>query len=445
MQYKRIIPALLFVAAMPIAAAAQAPAQDKPAGVPLALAAQVDLETALQWTLQNNPNLVTTRQNLHVSAQAVAVAQHFPTSLNPSVSVTFTPWVFERQANGEVETLDRSVSVVWAQPIELGHRQALREQMARASYCQTQWTVLQSELVALVQTYRLHQTALYRREKLAIAQDLNSFSTRLVETLRRQMEANQATAADVVLAEVENQATIDQLEASRQDYVSALADLRQQIGIPSIAGTAEPVGTFRVPEDHIHGSGESLVQLAQESRPEVQSAAAAAANSRAALSLARADRIPIPSLGPVYERNETGAVFYGLALSSPVPLLNAGGPLVGQREAEYHRDCVAWEQARQQVATQVLAVVVKWNLAQQAAERTHARFEPIRAQTQRMQRLYDAGQADLLKLLQVQRRFIETRNVELDAIWQTVQAYADLLSATGGTPLLSAPPRQPSP
>ena len=262
----------------------------------------------------------------------------------------------------------------WAQPIELGHRQAYREQMARASYCQTQWNVLQAELAALIQTYRFHQTALYRREKLAVAQDLNTFSTRLVETLRRQAEANQATAADVVLAEVENQATVDQLEAARQDYVSALADLRQQIGIPSVAASAEPIGSFRVPEDRIHGSGETLVRLAQESRPEVQAAAAAAANSRAALSLARADRIPMPSLGPVYERNETGAVFYGVALSSPVPLLNTGGPLVGQREAEYHRDCVAWEQARQQVATQVLAVLVKWNQAQQAAERTHAAF-----------------------------------------------------------------------
>ena len=446
MQRNGVLPVLAFLVAMPLAARADSPAERLSAGLPLALAPQIDLETALQWTLQSNPNLVTTRQNLQVSTEAVAVARHFPTSLNPSVSVTYTPWVFERQANGAVEDLDRSVSVVWAQPIELGHRQAYREQMAQASYCQTRWNVLQAELAALIQTYRLHQTALYRREKLAVAQDLNTFSTHLVATLRRQAEANQATAADVVLAEVENQATVDQLEAARQDYISALADLRQQIGIPSVAASAEPIGSFHVPEDRdlqagAPHSGEKLVQLAQESRPEVQAAAAAAANSRAALSLARADRIPIPSLGPVYERNETGAVFYGLALSSPVPLLNTGAPLVGQREAEYHRDCVAWEQARQQVATQVLAVLVKWSHARETAERTHARFEPTRTQAQRMQRLYEAGQADLLKLLQVQRRFIETRNVELDAIWQTMQAYADLLAATGGTPLLSGPPR----
>lgn len=428
------------LAAIPLAVWAEPPTENVPAGLPLALAAQVDLETALQWTLQSNPNLVTTRQNVCVSREAVAVAQHFPTSLNPSVSVTYTPWVFERQSNNEVETLDRSVAVVWAQPIELGHRQAYREQMAKASYCQTRWNVLQTELATLVQTYRFHQTALYRREKLAIISELHTFSTHLVETLQRQSEANQATAADVVLAEVENQATVEQLEVARQDYISALADLRQQIGMPSIAASAEPTGSLRVPEDHMRASDEALVRLAQESRPEVQAAAAAAANSRAALSLARADRIPIPSVGPVYERNETGAVFYGLALSSPIPLLNTGAPLVAQREAEYHRDCVAWQQAQQLVAAQVLAMLAKWTQTEQVAERTRARFETIRTQNERMQRLYDVGQTDLLKLLQVRRRFIEARNVELDAVWQATQAYADLLTATGGTPLLGAAP-----
>ncbi len=253
------------------------PLRTFPSNLALALVPQIDLETALQWTLQSNPNLVATRQNLNVSAEAVAVAKYFPTSLNPSISVTYTPWVFERQPDGSIADLDRSVSVTWAQPIELGHRQAYRQQMARASYSQTQWTFLQAELAALIQTYRLHQTALYRREKASVAQDLNNFSMRLVETLRRQAEANQATAADVVLAEVENQATVDQLEAARQDYVAALADLRQQIGIPGVAASAEPTGELRVPEDKLSGSGASgdvrrqaLVRSAQEARPEVQ-------------------------------------------------------------------------------------------------------------------------------------------------------------------------------
>jgi outer membrane protein, heavy metal efflux system len=439
MHFNQSIPVLALLAALAHAAWAQPPMEIVPGGPPLALAAQIDLETALQWTLESNPGLVTTRQNLPVSAAAVNLARHFPTSLNPTVSVDVRPWVFERQPNGQVQNLDRSVVAGLSQPIELGHQQRFREQMADAAYCQTQWNIMQAELATLVQTYRAHQTALYRRDKLEIVHELNTFSTHLVETLRRQAEANQASASDVVLAEVENQITVEQLETARQDYISALADLRQQIGIPSIAATAEPIGTFRVPQDRLRADDEALVRLAQESRPEVQSAAAAAATSRAALSLARADRIPTPSIGPVYERNETGAVFYGAALTTAVPFLNSGAPLVRQRGAEYHRDCVAWEQARQLVAVQVLAALVKWNESQQLAERTHGRLAAITSQNERMQRLYEAGQTDLMKLLQVQRRFIEARNVELDAIWLTTQAYADLLNATGYTPLMSGP------
>jgi len=438
--FTRLLTALCVTLA-PLVAVTQELRQSAPVSEPVALAPQIDLETALQWTLQYNPNLIATRQSVNVSAEAMNVAKHFPTSLNPTVAVDVSPWVWERQPNGQIEQLDRSIVLTWEQPIELGHRQTYREQMARAQFCQTQWNVLQAELAALAQTYRTHQTALYRREKLAVAQDLSGFNARLMDIIRRQSEANQASAADVILAEVESQTTVEQLETARQEYVAALADLRQQIGIPGVAASAEPAGGFRVPEDRMQGHGEMLVRLAQEARPEVQTAAATAASARAALSLARADRIPIPSIGPHYERNETGATFYGLSLTTPVPILNAGNSLVAQREAEYHRDCVAWEQARQQVAAQVLAVEVKWTQAVQAAERTHARLEPIRSQTERMQRLYDAGQTDLLKLLQVRRRFIEARNVELDAAYQAIIAYADLLTATGGTPLLGQPVR----
>jgi outer membrane protein TolC len=55
-----------------------------------------------------------------------------------------------------------------------------------------------------------------------------------------------------------------------------------------------------------------------------------------------------------------------------------------------------------------------------------------------MQRLYEAGQADLVKLLQVRQRLIEADFARLDALWQTTQAYADLLSVLGATPLLGA-------
>ena len=71
----RVATVLALLAFLPLVVEAQPPADATIAGPPISLAAQIDLETALQWTLQSNPNLVATRQNERVSAEAVAVSR----------------------------------------------------------------------------------------------------------------------------------------------------------------------------------------------------------------------------------------------------------------------------------------------------------------------------------------------------------------------------------
>ena len=96
--------------------------------------------------------------------------------------------------------------------------------------------------MALVQTYRAYQTAVYRRDKLGVARELAELNSQLLQVLQRQLEANQVPAADVVLANVENLSAQQRVEAAQQEYVDALAVLRQQIGIVELADTAEPEG-----------------------------------------------------------------------------------------------------------------------------------------------------------------------------------------------------------
>ena len=414
-------------------------AQSKPP-LPNGAAVPLDLQTALRWTLDHNPSLVSIRQNLAVSAEALAVARRFPTSLNPSVSVQLMPWVFERLPREGVQRLETLVAVTWSQPIEFGHRREHRTAIARAQYDQTQWSILQAELLTLVQTYRLHQTATYRRQKYEVAERLAAFNRRLVEVLRRRMEANQAPAANVVLAEVESQVAGQTAAAARQEYLAALAELLRQIGNPDFCASAEPVGELRLPEGVSPDGGDALIEVALETQPEIRAAEAQVASSRAAVSLARANRIPIPSVGPAYEKDESGVSFYGMTFSSPIPVLNAGRTLVAQREAEYHRDRVALEQARHRIITQVKAALARWNRAREAVVRIEGQLGPIRAQPGRMERLFDAGQTDILKLLQVEQRTIEAENAQLDLLWQATQAYADLIAGVGITPLIASVP-----
>jgi len=401
----------------------------------------LDLETALQCTLSSNPDLVALRQSLCVSWAAVAVARKFPMSLNPTVSVDVRPWTFERDTGAGARRLDTLISVSWMQPIDLGHRKVHRSAIAQAAYTETQWSVLQAELLALVQTYRLHQTATYRREKLRVAQQLAEFNVHLLEVVRRQVEAAQLSGADLVLAEVENQSMVQRLQTAQQEYLDALTELRKQIGLPQYAGSAVPAGELKLPDGVRPADEEHLAEIALASHPEINAARARVAASHAAWRLARAERIPVPSLGPVYESDESGTTFYGLAVSTPVPVLNSGRTLVYQQEMEHRRDLVALEQVRVRTIARVTASLVKWNQTKDLVAKVYASTEAIQGEAKKMERLYSAGQTDLLKLLQVRQRLIEAENARLDLAWQATQAYADVLAAVGAAPLLaSAPP-----
>ena len=222
------------------------------------------MQAALYGALTSNPDLVTLRQGnaLAVSAEAVEVARHFPTTLNPTLWIDYRPItlvpngtfgtreprkVAPAGQNGFYHFGQNYIYISLRQPIELGHQTTHRYHIAEAAYDQQKWIVVQAELTALVQTYRFFQTAAYRREKYRLAQQLADFNDRLLQSLQRRMEANQVQAADVALARVESRATRQQVKAARQDYLTALTDLRNQIGIPEPAGAVEPLGEFTLP------------------------------------------------------------------------------------------------------------------------------------------------------------------------------------------------------
>jgi cobalt-zinc-cadmium efflux system outer membrane protein len=442
-------PAVLVIAAMLASSARSSPPAPLP-GIdrePRPTASQgripLDLESALRWTLSSNPDLVALRQDLRVSAAAVAVAERFPMSLNPSLSVDVRPWTFERDAGQGSLRLATQVSLSWMQPIEFGRRTGRRIAVAQAEYSQTQWNILQAELSALIETYRLHQTAAFRRDKLHVARELAEFNATLVRTVRHQAEAGRLAASDLVLVEVENQSMQQVLQTAEQEYADALAAMRRQIGIPNYAATAVPAGPLEVPQGLADEDQESLTRLALEGHPEINAAKARVAASHAALGLAQAERIPIASIGPVYENDESGASFYGLALSTPVPVLNTGGSIVCQRKLQHNRDLVALEQLRVRTVARLQTSIAKWRQTKALIAPIEANSAAIQAQAEKMERLYTAGQADLLKLLSVRRRLIEAENARLDMVWQTIQAYADLLEVSGGTPLLGSIPTAP--
>lgn len=426
----------------------------------------LSLQAALYGAITSNPDLVTLRQTTASgpSAEAVEVARRFPTALNPTVWIDYRPiTLIPNRGPGEgpppgqgPQNFYRSGQGYFLfsirQPIELGHQTTHRYGVARAALSQQRWNVMQAELTAIVQTYRLFQTAAYRREKLRVARQLAEFNGDLLTTLRRRLEANQAQAGDVALASVEARATGQMARAARQDYAAALADLGNIIGTPESAGRAEPLGEFSLPSYIPPVDEQAFIARALRDRPDIQSAKALVDGTCSAVRLARGDCIPTPVIGPQYGTNESGVEYVGLILVSALPVFNNGRPLVRQREAEHRRAYASLRQVQQRAIAQVRAATIKWNGASELVNESSGLTEAVSRDVAALERLFNEGQTDLTKLMQARQRLIQLENAQLDAVWAATQAQADLLLALGtpslinalpGTPPAAAPPSGP--
>lgn len=414
----------------------------------------LSLQAALYGALTSNPDLVTLRQGNALanapSPEAVEVARRFPTTLNPTLWLDYRPIVLIPNNQGGARPGSRGgerdyyrsgqqfLYLSLRQPLELGYQTRHRFDIARAALDQQRWTVTQAELTALVQTYRVFQTAAYRRERLRVAGELADSNDRLLASLQRRLEANQAAAADVILARVESRSARQQVKAVRQDYLTALADLSNQVGVPEAAGATEPLGEFTLPATIPPIDEQAMIRAALENRPDIHAARAQLAGAEAAVRLARADRIPSPVVGPEYQVNEGGTQFVGLVYITPIPLLNGGKPLVLQREAENRRAVVALRQAQNRAIAQVRNAVSRWNGATDLMSETTGLSGEMGAEMSRLERLFEEGQADLTRLMQARQRIIQLENLRLDAVWAATQAQADLLLALGVPNLINA-------
>ncbi len=418
----------------------------------------LSLQQALTGAITSNPDLVTLRTGAGATAslEAVEVARHFPTTLNPTVFIDYRPITLIPNgtfgANGTGATSGPGTSagtrtnarggsfyhygqdyilVALRQPLEFGHQTTHRYSIAKAAYTQLQWQIVQAELNTLVQTYRFFQTAAYRREKAKVAEKLAVFNENLRDTLDRRLRANQAQPADVALAKVEARATRQQARAAQQDYLTALTDLRNQIGVPDSAAETEPLGEFTLPGNIPPLDEQGMVDAALRCRPDLKAAQANVDGTAAAVRLAKGDRIPPVIFGPQYVQDEAGIQYVGFNLVPTLPILNNGKPLVRQREADQRRAVVAFQQAQQRIMAQVRAAVAKWNGATGLVTDSSGLTEELSREADSLERLFEAGQTDLGRVTQARQRVIQLENAQLDAVFAATQAQADLMAALG--------------
>jgi cobalt-zinc-cadmium efflux system outer membrane protein len=230
-----------------------------------------------------------------------------------------------------------------------------------------------------------------------------------------------------------------QLAPGQAALVTAWQDLYRTLGLTE--GTVTLLGGFELPPP-LEEDRDFLLDTALQRRPDLRARQIAVNEADARLRLEIANRFGNPNIGPAYEMNETRADFIGVQFSLPLPVINTHPGEIRQRDAERVQAALQLRQNEVGVRQDVRAAFARLERARAWVANYQRTVVPyLEKSLQDIRTLFEARAAgvDLLRVIDVQRKLLRARDVELDAIFELRQSLADL-TASVGDPSLALPP-----
>ena len=244
-------------------------------------------------------------------------------------------------------------------------------------------------------------------------------------------------------AQLEIAADQDELgaDAARATARTAVVTLEILLGDPAPSGATALADTL---DAWYGGISPDLEARPVGPRPDIAAAESALAQSEAALTLQRRQRIPDVTASVQFERNPAAQPdTVGVGLSLPLPLWDRFGGEIQAAKAARDQSQAQLEKVRIQAAADVAAARVAFHEAYQRAGRYAGSLAPKSARVEKsIAYSYEKGGASLLDLLEAERSDNAVRLAAAQAKADAASAAVGLQSALG---LLPEPAPNPSP
>ena len=384
---------------------------------------QLSLREALALTLERNPNLAVSTQEIAARRALVIQAGLRP---NPTFGITQDNLGNNALSSG---TDGPATTLQFGQLLELGGKRAAREWVASEALtvAEREAEIVRVELMAGTTQRFVEVLAAQAQRTLAV--ELLTLAEATAAAVKQKVKAGkvfpiEATKADVVLATVRLQRAQSErnLAAARQQLVALWGAEAAEFTALGQLGTLPQVPAYAHLEQRLTGS------------PTLARWAARITERQAQMRLAESKAIlDLTVTAGVRHYNDIGEPIALVGVSIPLPLFdrNQGG----RREA-----IVRVQQAQDELRAAELAAKTALHAIYAALDSARAEIDTLRAQVlpgaEEVFRVateaYRAGKFGLLEVLDSQRILFDTRGRELQALFSFHSRVAELERLLGG-------------
>ncbi|WP_434300146.1 TolC family protein [Corallococcus exiguus] len=382
---------------------------------------RITLQDVFALAREHAPALVEARARVRAAQGPLASAAPLLRE-NPQLDVQVGP---RRLPNG-VYGLDLALGL--SQPFELGGKQGLRRDAARAGLSMEEARLRDAERLLLGDVAAAYLRLLQAGERKKLVEAAAEAAARTVKATEQRYAAGDVPAVDVNVAKVAHARARAELQVADGEIFALREELEVRVGYrarPMVTYDDDLRSLARAPVREVTdgaGARADLVALEQE---QVQ--------AKAAATLGRRQVLPDVTVGARYQKEADETVFLG-TLSVPLPVFARGqeARLVGEADASRAEQELA--AARTVVPAQVQAAKYRYR-ASLGALGTLEQVLPLLDDNEALaQRSYDAGEMDLAAFLLVRRDTLEARAAWLDGLLRLALARVQLEVETGVLP-----------
>jgi outer membrane protein len=407
------------------------------------LPSPLTLEQALEYALQNNPQLNIVKQQLSEQKGLLvqATARALPSVTANAAYSQIDANLQETAAQQALGRKDWQADVTISQTIFAGGAVA---QGIRASYANTQ--AAKARFTSQVQTtlYSVKE-AFYRvlvdRQIVAVRQETLQVLEEQLKNVEARYNAGVASEFERLQAQVALANERPLLVRARNDYRVAADSLLAVLGTPATTSLNPDDISGELTPKVIPIELEALLNAAQTSRADIRAANRDFAAAQSAVWAARAEYLPSVSAFGAYNwqksslssrmRDDVDGWTAGVQASWPIFNGFAREAKIASAKARRRQASAADLQTRLNVAVEVRQ---SFSLYEQAREILSS-AEQVVAQARESLRMakarYEAGSSTQLDVLQAQSAFSQARLSQLEAQYDTIISLALLQKATG--------------